>query len=487
MVSPLNPVQGPPPRRHHSFTGPLVLIIVGIVFLMGTMGMLNWFSLGQWFAHYWPVLLIVWGIIKLIEYERAKREGVRSAGLGAGGIFLLLLLIVFGLMATQASRFNWEALRDQIDANGGDFPFFGHTYNYEDQVQHAFPAGSSLRVVDDRGAVNLTISTDDQIHVMVHKRVTAERQEEADKWNAGTKPQITVSGNELTVNADTQGAGDHPVTSDLEISVPRKAAAMIATRHGDVSVLGRDGDIDISSQHGDVSVSDINGKVNLNLDHSSARVSQVASDVTIEGRADDVSIEDIKGAVHLNGDFTESVKLAKIAKPVSFKSARTDMEFSKLDGDLDLDSGDLEVNDITGPVRLETRAKDIRVSGVSGDLRLQDQDGAVEVHVTKVGSMEVDNRQGDIQIYLPDRASFQVDAHARNGEIHSDFSELKISNTDDEGTASGSVGSGGPRLTLTNEHGTIEIHKGSTVAEVPAAPHAPKAPASPAAPEATEN
>jgi DUF4097 and DUF4098 domain-containing protein YvlB len=262
---------------------------------------------------------------------------------------------------------------------------------------------------------------------------------------------------------------------------------VIATRRGDVSVLGRDGDIDISSQHGDVSVSDINGKVNLNLDHSSARVSQVASDVTIEGRADDVSIEDIKGAVHLNGDFTESVKLAKIAKPVSFKSARTDMEFSKLDGDLDLDSGDLEVNDITGPVRLETRAKDIRVSGVSGDLRLQDQDGAVEVHVNKLGSMEVDNRQGDIQIYLPDRASFQVDAHARNGEIHSDFNELKISNSDDEGTASGAVGSGGPRLTLTNEHGTIEIHKGSTVAEVPAVPHVPKAPAAPAAPEPTEN
>jgi hypothetical protein len=487
MVSPLNPVQGPPPRRHQSFVGPVVLIIVGLVFLMGTMGMLNWFSLGQWFAHYWPVLLIVWGIIKLIEYERAKRAGVRSPGIGAGGIFLLLLVIVFGLMATQASRFNWDALRDQIDANGGDFPFFGHAYNYEDQVQHAFPAGSTLRVVDDRGAVNLTISTDDQIHVTVHKRVSAERQEEADKWNVGTKPQITVSGNEVTVNADTQGAGDHPVTSDLEVSVPRKAAAVIATRRGDVSVLGRDGDIDITSQHGDVSVSDINGKVNLNLDHSSARVSQISSDVTIEGRADDVSIEDIKGALHLNGDFTESVKLAKIAKPVSFKSARTDMEFSKLDGDLDLDSGDLEVNDITGPVRLETRAKDIRVSGVSGDLRLQDQDGAVEVHVNKVGSMQVDNRQGDIQIYLPDRASFQVDAHARNGEIHSDFNELKISNSDDEGTASGAVGNGGPRLTLTNEHGTIEIHKGSTVAEVPAVPHVPKAPAVPAASEPTEN
>ena len=47
--------------------------------------------------------------------------------------------------------------------------------------------------------------------------------------------------------------------------------------------------------------------------------------------------------MHLDGEFMESVKLAKICKPVSFKSSRTNMDFSRLDGDLDLDSGDLQV------------------------------------------------------------------------------------------------------------------------------------------------
>ena len=451
------------------------------------MGILHWYLLGQWFAHYWPLLIIVWGVIKLVEHEQAKRAGMPARGIGAGGVFLLVVLIVFGLVATQAARFNWDQLRDQMDMNGGDFPLFGHTYSYDDQLQQAFPAGASLHIVDDRGAVNVTTSTDNQMHVTVHKRVSAESQEDADKWNPGTKPQITVSGTVVSLNANTQGAGDHWVTTDMDVSLPRKAPVVVSTRHGDVSILGREGDADITSQHGDVSVSDVNGKVSLNLDHSSARVSQIASDVSVEGRANDVSIEDIKGAVHLNGDFTESVKLAKIAKAVSFKTGRTDMEFAKLDGDLDLDSGDLDVTNITGPVRLETRSKDVRLAGVSGDLRLQDENGAVEVRVGKLGNLQVGNRQGDIQIYLPEKSGFTVDAHARNGEIQSDFDGLKISNSDDQGVASGTVGGGGPQLVLNNEHGTIEIRKGSLQAEAPPPPRGPKPPATPQVPEPSEN
>ncbi len=486
----VSPTQVPPPRPvrpPRSMAGPAVLILVGLVFLLGNLGILRWHALGLLFAHYWPLLLIVWGVIKLVEYEQAKRTGTRSAGIGAGGVFLLIALIVFGLVATQVMRVNWNEMRDQIDMNGGDFPLFGQTYNYEDQLQQAFPAGGSLRVTDDRGAVNLTASGDDQIHVTVHKRVNAEDQGDADKWNAGSKPQITVSGNEITLNANTQGAGDHWIATDMDVAVPRSAAVTITGRHGDVSVLGRDGEVDISNQHGDVSVSDVKGNVSLSLDHSSARVSQVGGDISVEGRANDVSLADVKGAVRLNGDFTESVKLAKIGKSVSFKSTRTEMDFSRLDGDVDLDSGDLEVNNVAGPMRLSTRSKDIRVVGVSGDLRLKDENGAVEVHVTKLGSMDVDNRQGDIEIYLPEKSSFQIDAHASNGEIHSDFSGLQITNGDEEATASGGVGSGGPRLTLNNRHGTIILHKGSVVAETPESPRAPKPPTAPSVPQPTEN
>ena len=172
---------------------------------------------------------------------------------------------------------------------------------------------------------------------------------------------------------------------------------------------------------------------------------------------------------------------------VGFKSARTDMEFSRLNGDLDMDSGDLRANDLIGPFRLLTRSKDVRLNGVDGDVRLENENGAVEIHMTRLGNMQLSNRNSDVQIYIPDKASFQLDAHSRGGEIESDFSTLKIDNGNDQATASGTVGAGGPHLVITNEHGGIELRKGSALAEAPAPPKPPRVPAAPKVPVPTEN
>jgi hypothetical protein len=484
-----SPVQGPLIRPRRSLAGAVVLIALGIVFLLGTMGVLHMNTLGHLFARYWPLLIILWGVIKLLEYQQAQREGVRPRGIGAGGVFLLIVLIVAGLSATQASRLNWGEIRNQINIDDGDFQLFGHNYSYDDQLQQTFPAGASLRVNNTRGAVNVKPSDDGQIHVTVHKKVNAESQSDADKFNAGAKTQITLNDGVVTLNANNEGSSDHSITVDMDVSVPRKASVVVSTRHGDVNVAGRDGDAEIAGQHGDVSVTDISGKVNLNLGHSSARVSQIAGDVSVQGTGDDVSVQDIKGALRLSGEF-DSIKFAKIGGQVTFKSARTDMEFSSLNGDLDMDSGDMRATGVVGPFRLITRSKDIRMDGISGDVRLQDQNGAIELRMSKLGSMQVDNRNGDIQVYVPEKANFQLEARARGGEVESDFSELKVSNADDQGSATGTIGAGGPRLVLNNEHGTIGIRKGSPLAEVsapPRSPKIPKAPVPPKVPEPTEN
>ena len=487
-----SPAQVPPPRRRQrrSFAGPVVLIIVGIGLLLANMGVLHMDTLAVWFARFWPALIILWGVIKLVEYQQAQREGLEARGIGAGGVILLIALIVCGLSASAVHR-NWETIRSNIDIDNGDFEWFGHSYSYDDQIVQAFPRDSKLQVMSERGAVNINTSDDEQIHVTIHKRIVADSQGDADKWNAGTKPQITSGERTVTLNANTQGSGDHRVTSDMDISIPRNASVTVSSRRGDSSVMGRNGDVEISAQHGDVSVSDINGKVNLNLEHTSARVSQVSGDVSINGHVNDTSIEDVKGAVTLNGEFMEGVKLARIAKSVRFKSSRTDMEMAKLDGDLDLDSGDLRASDLTGPIRLSTRSKDVRFSGVNGDIRLQDENGSIEIEMKKMGTVQIDNRRGDVQLFLPGNAGFQVEARARGGEINSDFDELKIENGDDAGSATGSVHGGGPKLVVNNDHGTIEIHKGSSGVLAPPTPVPPKAPKIPGVKDApvvpTEN
>ena len=475
------PVQTPlPPPRRRSFAGPVVLIILGIVFLLGNMHMLSWARLGTWFAHYWPLLLILWGVIKLIEHQQAQRDGLPSRGIGAGGVFLVIVIVICGLIATQASRFNWGEIRDNMGIDGSDLDnVFGQTYNFDDNLEQDIPATvTSLRVNDDHGAVRVSVADDKKITVVIHKRVGAESQNDADKYNQQTKPQITLAGNVMVLDAKAQ-AGDHSVQSDLDISIPRKMELYITGRKGDVSVTGRDGDVEIAAQHGDVSVEDVNGNVKLNLEKSSAKVEQIAGDVHIDGRLNEVSVMDVKGAVQLNGEFEESVKLARISKNVAFKSSRTDMEFSRIDGELDLDSDDLHADKITGPVHLTTRSKQIRLEDVSGDVRLENNNGGIEISMHSLVNVQIDSRNGDVQLSVPDKAGFRVDARTRDGEIQSDFPELKIDNGDHEATASGSVGNGSSHIVINNEHDGIEIRKASAIAS-PAPPAPPATPARPA-------
>lgn len=490
-----------PPRPRRSMTGPVILIILGLIFLFGNLHLISWGRLAIWFAHYWPLLLILWGVLKLVEHQRAKQEGVQPPGIGAGGVLLLIFLVISGLAATHAANFHWNELRDQFDIDDTDLPFLGNSFDFDQQLSHDLPAGAGVKIVNDRGAVNVNISNDDKIEINAHKKIRADDQNDANKWNEQTKPQISVSGNLVTINANSRGAGDHPVTVEMDVSIPRKAAVTIAAQRGDVNVMGRDGTVEISNQRGDVSVEDINGDVSLNLDHgsvnmghSSLRVSQVSGDVSLQGRSDEVTISDVKGAIRLNGDISDSLKLSKIGKSISFKSSRTDLEFARLGGDLDLDSDSLRADNLTGPVRVSTRSKDVTLEAVSGDTRIQDENSPVQLGLKSPGNVQIDNRNGDITVGVPDQLGFKVDARSRGGEVQSEFSGINVTNDDREGKAAGTVGNGAIRLVLNSEHGNITIRKGhpESAHAKPEPPEPPKPPRIPksartAPAEPTEN
>jgi hypothetical protein len=454
--------------------GAFVLIVLGVVFLMGTMHILSIGRLAHLFASYWPILLILWGVIKLLEHQRAQREGTRSSGIGAGGVFLVVMIVVFGLIATQLERVNWSGIRDNINIDDSDFNnIFGQSYNFDDHIEQTFPAGASLKVIDTRGAVSVHASDDNKITVVVRKRVGADNQSDADKYNNETKPTITTIGGLVTLDAKAEAAGDHAVEVDLDVSLPRKVAVSITSRRGDINLVGRDGNIDISAQHSDTSVEDVNGNVKVSQEKGSVKIEQITGDVHVEGRVNEVSVADVKGTVQLDGEFQESVKLARITKTVTFKSSRTDMEFSKIEGSLDLDSDELHAEQITGPLHLTTRSKNIRLDQVSGDVRLQNDNGAIEVGMRTVGNVQIDSRNGDIQLSLPDKAGFRLDARTRDGEIQSDFPELKINNDEHEAKASGSVGNASAHIVLNNEHDGIEIRKASAQPPTPPEPPNP--------------
>lgn len=458
--------------RRRSLAGPIVLIVLGVIFLLGNMHILTWPQLGHYFAVYWPLLLILWGLIKLVEHTRDARAGVPSRGIGAGGVLLIIFIVICGLAFTGADRVNWSALQNDMDVDSDFAGFFGNSYAFSQTLEQPFSADTNLRVVSDRGGVTINTWDQPKIKVVVSKKLVARSEEESKRIDRDTQPQFSTDGHLMTLNANTTGGGNHPVESALEIYLPRKAAVDVSTRRGDVAVRGRTGAVKLSTTRGDLSAQDVAGDVSMDVRRGSVRATDVQGDASANGRIDDTNFSNISGSVRLTGEFFGEMNLSKIGKMVSFKSTRTDLEFARLDGEMTLQSGDLRAKSITGPVRLLTKSKDIHLEDFSGELRLENSNGLVELRAGSklpLGTMEITNRRGEIQVVLPPKAAFELDATAHRGDINSEFPGIKVDNAHNESRASGAVGAGGPRLQINNDNGNIEIRKaGSNVTSLPA-------------------
>jgi DUF4097 and DUF4098 domain-containing protein YvlB len=460
---PISPLPPPPPvyRYRRSLAGPLVLILIGGVFLLRNFGV----HLPVWhfFGRFWPLLIILWGVIALVEHFTALRHGYQTRHLGGSGIFLLILIVIVGLAAHHSSDVNWEGMRDQMQIDDDLGGMFGTAYTFDDTLEQPFPKGGSLRVVCDRGAINVTPADGNSIRVVVHKKLYAQNQNDANKFNEGSKPQLTVNGTQVLLNGNTNGAGDHAVQTDMDIFVPRDATLDVASKRGDVSITGRKADVKLALQRGDITLNEITGNAKMSLDKGSIRASNVTGDVEIEGRVDNATLEDVNGAVRLNGDFFNDIRLSKITKAVEFKSARSDITLASVPGDLEISGDSLRATDVGGPMRFVTRSKDIHLEGVTGEVEVENANGDIEVRPADklpIGKMMLTGKHGDITVVLPANAGFQIDATTRKGDISSDFSPLKTEETNGSSHATGTIGNGATKLQINADTGDIRINKG---------------------------
>lgn len=462
-TQPSAPLPPPPPvyRYRRSLAGPLILILIGVLFLLRNVGV--HIPVWHFFGRFWPLLIIIWGVVALVEHFVALRNGYQTRGLGGLGVLLLLFIVIAGLAAHHSSDVNWEGMRDQIQIDDDLGGMFGKAYTFDDTIEQSFPAGGSLRIVCDRGTINVTPADGNTIRVAVHKKLYANNQDDANKYNEGTKPQITLNGSNVLLNANTNGAGDHGVQADMDVFVPRAAAVEVASKRGDVSISTRKADVKLTVQHGDIALNEITGSAKMSLDKGSIRASNINGDVDIDGRVDDVTLEDVKGAVKLNGDFFNDIRLSKIGRTVEFKSARSDIALASVPGDLQISGDSLRATDASGPMRLVTRSKEIHLEGVTGDIQVENANGDIEIHAADklpMGKMNLNGKHGDISLTIPANAGFQLDATTRKGDITTDFGSLKVDSSSGGSHASGTVGNGASKLQINADTGDIRINKG---------------------------
>ena len=83
---------GRPYYRRRSIFGPLLVAGIGVIFLLHNFGVLHQQNFRLLFANYWPLLLILWGVVKFGEYLWARQHNQPYPGIGAGGVVFIVFL-----------------------------------------------------------------------------------------------------------------------------------------------------------------------------------------------------------------------------------------------------------------------------------------------------------------------------------------------------------------------------------------------------------
>lgn len=459
-------------QRATSVVGPVILISVGIISLLLVTGRINADQFWTVVERFWPLLLIGLGAIALAEWAIDLRRENPPARQWGGYVWLVILLVVLGTGGAGWHHW-WGPIRAEFGDNGDDF------FNALGQPEHDFdqpvlntkiPANALIEIENPRGDISITAGDSAEVAVRAHQIAYANTDAEAQKIFAAQQAHVTVSGTAVVVKVDANSSG----RTNLALTVPKTASVNVTTGHGGLTVAGLSGNVDAEIQHGDMETTAIQGHVTVHLSkHGDFSAHDIQGDVTVEGDGGDLTLSDIHGKVTLQGEYTGDTHLERVDQTVHFHSSRTDLEFARLPGDMSLDSDSIHATQVVGPVRVVlSSSKDIEMSQVYGDTHIEDHDGRVELDMAGSYAVEVKNRKGDVEVSLPPGASGTVDAHTRNGDIVSDF-PLEISGEDDK-KATGTIGKGGPTITLYTEHADLRIRK-----EDEAPPGVPKMPAMP--------
>jgi hypothetical protein len=439
--------------KHRSLTGPLILLIIGGLFLWRNLHPET--PVFDMIAQYWPFLLIGWGLLRLVEVA-LWREG-RISGFTGGEIVLVVLVCVAGSIV-------WAARENGIHFDTRGLNWWGSSYDYP--IEATAPAGNVKRIVFDnpRGSIKVIGGDTNEVAVTGHKSVRAYAREEADKTNGSTPVEIHTEGDHILIRTNQDHAPDNQqISDDLEVTVPHGVSVEAHGRNGDYEISEVAGDVELSTDHGDVRISKVDGNAKLEIQRSDLiRAVDLKGRLDLQGRGSDVELENIGGQVTVNGAYNGTLDFKNLAKPLKFEGARnTELSVAGVPGHITMDLGEFNGTDLIGPIRLVGNSRDIRIEQFTQSLELENERGDVELHPGRLPlpSIEARTGSGRFELVLPDKATFQLDATAEHGEALNSFGAAIQQQTDGRAaTLKGKVGEG-PTLHITSTRGSITVRK----------------------------
>ncbi len=470
-------------HRAPSIVGPLVLIAFAVTMLLVYNGRISWPALLTWYSHWWPLLLIIFGVLRIAEwaFERAtRREGQPALRYTVGGglVFLAIAVTLSGL-----------AVQGTVRAGEAGFHFGGPPFNMDEgawrhflgskheedapAITRAIGLNAVLSIDSAHGDVTVSgISDDGMIHVATHKEVFANSDSTAQDRLRDLNPQFGGD----SANVSLKIASIEGGRADLNVLIPPTVHLVVNADRGDVHATNMKVPVVLTANRGDVEAAAITGNVtaHVNSRRASLMAHSISGNLDVQGSGDEVNVYDVNGSVRVGGDFFGGGRLQRIAGPVDFHTGRVTFGVGRLDGEVTFDNHDeFSATGATGPLTLDTRSRDVTLSRIAGDIRVTNNHGKVDiVSVPPNGSITIDNHDGDVVLSLPQQAHFTVIAETSDGSVTSNFPGLnEHTQQSAHGTISATVGGGGSPIRINTTHGDITIDRNAEL--MPPRPPAP--------------
>jgi hypothetical protein len=463
--------------RRGSIFWALTLIGVGAIFLWQNFNpaVHAW----QLIAKFWPILIIFWGLSKLIDYIQAQAHpDTTPPPLFSGSeVVMLILILALGTIVSKVvlhpgPPWGWRINDDEI-AN-----MFLNSYTYTKTLSEPVQGSPHLVLEDQHGDVEIRGTDQTAIDVMAKESIRADDENAAKKMSDNLKLEIAEEAGHylLRSNRGSLANEGRRITIDMSLRVPKATSDDVTSEHGDIVVDGVNGDQMLATQKGDVRAINVQGLVKIHKSGGSTEVRNLKGSLELDGHGDDIEVADVSDTVTVHGEFTGALQFRNVGQILRYGSLRTDMTAQKLSGRLEMEVGSMEVNGIDGPLEITTREKDVTVNDFKHSVHITDSNGQITLHASTppIHDIQVESKKGEVELTLPAASNFQIEANSRHGEVESDFSgpSLKVVKEGDAPSISGSYGKGGAMIRINTDYGAIRILRAG--AHPPKPPDAPE-------------
>ena len=242
-----------------SLLGGIFWTSLGSVILLDLLGVLDTLA---FFGTYWPIILIIYGLGKIIDYYRLRT----ASRLRTGEIFGIVFIAVFGWSLARISEAHLPLIAGLgLEGIPWSIPIASPVAKHQFKVNEALDINGieSIEIRNLYGDVQVESSVDGSAEVELRKVVRVDSEAVARELANQVSILQERGNNLLLIETNRKALGDKgkQLNTHLVLSLPAELQARVVNGYGDVRIEERKAACEVENSYGKVTVDKIQGDV----------------------------------------------------------------------------------------------------------------------------------------------------------------------------------------------------------------------------------